>query len=95
VGDFRLISRRVLTVLQSLPENQRFMKGIFAWAGFSTTCLDYVRPERAIGKSRFSGWQLWNFALEGRTSFSTLPLRVWTYLGACVALSSFIFGGWR
>ena len=94
VGDFRLISRRVLTVLQSLPENQRFMKGIFAWAGFSTTCLDYVRPERAIGESRFSGWHLWNFALEGITSFSTLPLRVWTYLGACVALSSFIFGTW-
>jgi glycosyltransferase involved in cell wall biosynthesis len=94
VGDYRLMSRRVLEVLQSLPENQRFMKGIFAWAGFSTAYVDYVRPQRSVGKSRFSGWHLWNFALEGITSFSTLPLRIWTYLGALVAMTSFIYGSW-
>ena len=94
VGDYRLVSRRVLTVLQSLPENQRFMKGIFAWAGFSTAYVDYVRPQRQVGKSRFSGWHLWNFALEGITSFSTLPLRIWTYLGALVAMTSFLYGSW-
>jgi glycosyltransferase involved in cell wall biosynthesis len=62
------------------------MKGLFAWVGYRTAVVEYVREARAAGKTHFSGWKLWNFALEGITSFSTLPLRVWTYLGLSVAL---------
>jgi len=85
VGDFRLFTRSVCDALKSLPESCRFMKGLFAWVGYRTAVVDYVREARAAGHSKFSGWKLWNFALEGITSFSTLPLRVWTYLGLSVA----------
>ncbi|MFJ4195487.1 glycosyltransferase family 2 protein [Pseudomonas sp. NPDC089534] len=91
VGDFRLMDRCVVDALLTLPESRRFMKGLFAWVGFRTTHVDYERPERAAGKSKFNGWRLWNFALEGITSFSTEPLRIWTYLGAAVSLVSFAF----
>ena len=94
VGDYRLMSRRVLDILKQLPENQRFMKGIFAWAGFSTAYVNYERAPRAGGKTSFNGWSLWNFALEGITSFSTAPLRIWTYLGAVVASVAFLYGSW-
>jgi glycosyltransferase involved in cell wall biosynthesis len=92
VGDFRLMDRRVVDVVGSLPESRRFMKGLFAWAGFRTTTVDYARPERALGATKFSGWKLWNFALEGITSFSITPLKVWTYIGFLVALSAFSYG---
>ena len=92
VGDFRLMDRVVVDALGELPESRRFMKGLFAWVGFSTAFIDYVRPERAAGSSKFNGWRLWNFALEGLTSFSTVPLRIWTYLGGFVALLSFLYG---
>lgn len=85
VGDFRLMDRRVVDAVLSLGERRRFMKGIFAWVGFKSVIIDYVRPERAHGKSKFSGWKLWNFGLEGLTSFSTIPLRVWMYVGALVS----------
>jgi glycosyltransferase involved in cell wall biosynthesis len=91
VGDFRLMDRCVVDALAALPESQRFMKGLFAWVGFKTATIDYSRPERSAGSTKFNGWKLWNFALEGVTSFSTYPLRVWTYLGVVVSLSSFIF----
>jgi glycosyltransferase involved in cell wall biosynthesis len=91
VGDFRLMDRCVVEALQTLPESRRFMKGLFAWVGFRTTHVDYERPERVAGESKFNGWRLWNFALEGITSFSTDPLKVWTYLGMCVSLVSFSF----
>ena len=94
VGDCRLISRRVLDVINQLPENQRYMKGMFAWVGFSTGQVDYVRARRVIGDSRFNWWKLWNLALEGITSFSTAPLRIWTYIGVFVATISFIYGVW-
>ncbi len=84
-GDFRLMSRQVIDALKQLPENRRFMKGLFAWVGFRTTQVEYVRQARAGGESKFSGWRLWNFALEGLTSFSTLPLRIWTYVGGITA----------
>ncbi|PWU26260.1 MULTISPECIES: glycosyltransferase family 2 protein [unclassified Pseudomonas] len=90
-GDFRLIDRCVVDALNKLPESRRFMKGLFAWVGFRTAQVHYSRPQRIAGKSKFNGWRLWNFALEGITSFSTEPLRIWTYLGAFVSLVSFLF----
>jgi len=91
VGDFRLMDRAVVEALKRLPERQRFMKGLFAWVGFRTVTIDYVRPERAAGVSKFSGFALWNFALEGFTSFSTAPLKIWTYLGALGALGTLLY----
>lgn len=91
VGDFRLIDRCVVEAMKDLPESCRFMKGIFAWVGFRTTHIDYLRPERIAGTTKFNGWKLWNFALEGVTSFSTDPLRIWTYLGVVVSFVSFVF----
>lgn len=81
VGDFRLMDRVAVDVLKSLPERQRFMKGLFAWVGFKTIVVDYKRNPRTVGNTKFSGWKLWNFALEGITSFSTAPLKLMTYIG--------------
>jgi len=91
VGDFRLMDRVVIDSLKMLSEKQRFMKGLFAWVGFKTVYLDYVRPSRISGDTKFSGWGLWNFALDGITSFSTLPLRFWTYFGVIIAGIDFIY----
>jgi glycosyltransferase involved in cell wall biosynthesis len=91
VGDFRLLDRAAVDALKALPERQRFMKGLFAWIGFRTATVDYARRSRASGRSKFSGWRLWNFALEGITSFSTVPLRIWTYIGALGALLTFLY----
>lgn len=93
VGDFRLMDRRVVDAVNQLPENRRFMKGIFAWVGFPPVFVDYKRPARETGQSKFSGWKLWRFAIEGITSFSEVPLVVWTYIGALISLSSFVYAG--
>jgi len=92
VGDFRLLDRCVVEAIRLLPERQRFMKGVFAWVGFNTAAVEYVRETRSGGTSKFSGWWLWNLALEGITSFSTMPLRVWTYVGLVVAGVSLGYG---
>jgi glycosyltransferase involved in cell wall biosynthesis len=92
VGDFRLMDRKVVDALKQLPERRRFMKGLFAWVGFRQAMLPYARRVRQAGESKFSGWRLWNFALEGLTSFSTAPLRIWSYLGLGIALVAFLFG---
>lgn len=92
VGDFRLMDRKVVEALKALPERRRFMKGLFAWVGFRQAVIPYSREARQAGMSKFSGWHLWNFALEGITSFSTAPLRIWTYLGLCIALVAFAYG---
>jgi len=92
VGDYRLISRKVINSIQKLPENQRFMKGVFAWVGFNTTTIEYARDPRKAGETSFNGWKLWNFALEGITSFSTLPLRIWLYIGVIIAFIAMTFG---
>lgn len=92
VGDCRLMTRKVLNAIQKLPENQRFMKGIFAWVGFKTTIVEYKRNSRRAGKTSFNGWRLWNFALEGITSFSTVPLRIWLYIGFLISFLAFSYG---
>lgn len=91
VGDFRLMDRRVVEALRQLPERQRFMKGLFSWVGFRTEVVDYQRAPRAIGRSKFGGWKLWNLALEGFTSFSTVPLRLWTYVGFTGAMVTSLY----
>jgi glycosyltransferase involved in cell wall biosynthesis len=94
VGDYRLMTRKVVDAILRLPESQRFMKGIFAWVGFKTAVVEYKREVRAAGKTSFNGWKLWNFALEGITSFSTVPLRVWLYIGLMISFMAFIYGSW-
>ena len=94
VGDFRLMERVVVEALKKLPERQRFMKGLFAWVGFKSTIVVYDRPIRVSGTTKWNKWKLWNFALDGITSFSTLPLRIWSYLGFLLALFAFIYGSW-
>ncbi len=93
-GDFRLLSPRALAALRQLRERHRFMKGLFGWIGFEQAAIEYHRDPRAAGRSKFNFWRLWNFALEGITSFSTAPLRVATYLGLATALLAFGYGVW-
>lgn len=93
-GDFRLMSRRALEALHGLRERHRFMKGLFAWVGFRQVALPYRRDARAAGTSKFNYWKLWNFAIEGITSFSTAPLRIATYVGLLTAVGAFVFAAW-
>jgi glycosyltransferase involved in cell wall biosynthesis len=88
VGDFRLIDRRVIEALHLLPERGRFMKGLFAWVGFPSIGVPFARTPRVAGTSTWNYWRLWNFALEGMVSFSTAPLKIWTYLGGALALGA-------
>lgn len=90
-GDFRLLSRRLVLALNAYPERMRFMKGLFANLGFEQKLLYYEREARSTGGSRFSLWKLWNFALDGITSFSSLPLRIWSYFGLFLALTGFVY----
>lgn len=94
VGDFRLMSRETVENIKLLPERNLFMKGILSWVGGNVDIVEYTRAERSAGESKFNGWKLWNLALEGITSFSTFPLRMWTYIGLFVAALSFVYGGW-
>lgn len=93
-GDFRLLSPRALDALRQLRERHRFMKGLFGWIGFNSVSIPYHREPRAAGETKFSFWRLWNFALEGVTSFSTAPLRLATYVGLATATMSFGFALW-
>ncbi|PIQ28597.1 glycosyltransferase [bacterium (Candidatus Blackallbacteria) CG17_big_fil_post_rev_8_21_14_2_50_48_46] len=90
-GDFRLMDRQVVDTLKQLPEKTRFMKGIFAWLGFPTTTIYFERPARFAGQTSWNYWKLWRFALDGIFAFTTLPLQVWTYLGAGISLLSFLY----
>lgn len=94
VGDFRLMSREIVENIQRLPERNLFMKGILSWVGGRTEVVEYSRAERCAGESKFNGWKLWNLALEGITSFSTFPLRMWTYIGLGVSAFAFIYAAW-
>lgn len=85
-GDFRLLDRKVVEVIRKLPERNRFMKGLYAWSGFRQDTVEYDRVERTTGKSKFNYWKLWTLAVDGITSASTVPLRIWSYVGALIAL---------
>lgn len=89
-GDFRLMSRKVVNAVLEVQEKQLFMKGIFNWVGYKSCAVVYECAERAAGNSKFNFWKLWNLALDGITGSSTLPLRVWTYLGGGIAFISFV-----
>jgi polyisoprenyl-phosphate glycosyltransferase len=90
-GDFRLLDRRVVEVLKQMPERTRFMKGLFAWVGFKNTAIFYDRSERYKGRTKWNYWRLWNFAVDGITSFSSVPLKVWSYLGLVLSILAFLY----
>ena len=91
-GDFRLLSRRAVDALGQLRERHRFMKGLFAWIGYPQVAVPYRRAPRFAGRTKWNYWNLWNFALEGITSFSCAPLKVATYLGLLTAFLAFAYG---
>ena len=91
VGDFRAMTSQVVQEIRRLRENNRFMKGIFTWVGFKTTTVNYSRPEREKGETKWSLTKLWNFAVDGITSFSSLPIKIWTYIGVLIAIISLIY----
>lgn len=93
-GDFRLLSRRAVDSLGRLRETHRFMKGLFTWIGYPQKAIMYQRDPRYAGKSKWNYWKLWNFALEGITSFTEAPLKLASYLGLLTALYAFIYGAW-
>ena len=93
-GDFRLMDRCVVDALLRLPERSRFMKGLFAWVGFRQIAIYYDRDPRKLGQTNWNYWKLWNFAIDGVTSFSRLPLQVWSYAGLAIAIVALGYGGW-
>jgi len=93
-GDCRLMTRRVVEQLVRLREHHRFMKGLFAWVGFPSVAVEYRRDPRVAGATKFNYWKLWNFALEGITSFTIAPLQIAMYVGFTLAAASFVMGGW-
>ena len=90
-GDFRLLDRKIVDVINAMPERTRFMKGIFAWPGFKTETVEFQANARAGGQSSWSLFKLWRFALDGLFSFSTVPLKVWTYIGGLSAIGAFVY----
>ena len=90
-GDFRLLDRKVVDALCQLPERNRFMKGLYSWVGFRQASIEIVRAPRAAGTSKWRYWRLWNFALDGITAFSTMPLRIWSYVGALISAAAFAY----
>jgi glycosyltransferase involved in cell wall biosynthesis len=83
-GDFRLIDRKVVEAIKQLPERNRFMKGLFAWAGFRAVGVPYERPARHAGETKFNYWKLWNFALDGLMSFQLAAAGVELHRGRCL-----------
>jgi glycosyltransferase involved in cell wall biosynthesis len=90
-GDFRLLDRSVVEVIRSMPERNRFMKGLFAWGGFRQAAVEYDRSPRTVGQTKFRYWKLWTLALDGITSASTMPLRIWSYIGVVIAFFAMIY----
>lgn len=90
-GDYRLLDRKVINAILSLKERNVFMKGVFGWTGFRSIGIKYVREKRYAGQSKWNYWKLWNFALDGITASTTLPLRIWTYLGTLLSLTGMLY----
>jgi glycosyltransferase involved in cell wall biosynthesis len=90
-GDFRLLDRSVVEIIKAMPERNRFMKGLFAWSGFRQAAVEYARVERTAGKTKFRYWKLWTLALDGLTSASTMPLRIWSYVGVVIAFFTLLY----
>jgi polyisoprenyl-phosphate glycosyltransferase len=93
-GDFRLLSRRAVAALREVREQHRFMKGLFGWIGYRQVGVEYDRAPRAAGETKWNYWKLWNFAIEGITSFTSAPLRVATYVGLASAVFAFVYAIW-
>ena len=93
-SDFRLLDRAAIDSILACPERVRFSKGFFAWVGFKQKSIYFERPERLTGSSKWGGWKLWNYALDGIFNFSTAPLRIWSYIGISVTLASFCYGAY-
>ncbi|WP_281715240.1 glycosyltransferase family 2 protein [Alteromonas sp. CyTr2] len=92
VGDFRLLDKKIVQSIIQLEERNLFMKAILSWCGGKTAIVEYTRDERVAGTTKFNGWKLWNLALEGITGFSTVPLRMWTYIGFAISSLAFAYG---
>jgi len=90
-GDYRLMDRKVVEALRRLPERARFSKGLYAWVGFKSIGVPFDVAERLHGETKFSYRKLTRFAFDGLTSFSTLPLKMWTYVGLIVSLFAFLY----
>lgn len=91
-GDYRLLDEKVVKALRQISEKNRFMKGLFSWVGFKQTAIYFDRLPRYGGKTSFNYWKLWNFALDGITSFSSIPLKVWSYFGLFISLIALFYG---
>jgi glycosyltransferase involved in cell wall biosynthesis len=90
-GDFALLDRRVVDVLNLMPERHRFLKGLFAWVGFRRTSVTYHQGVRLRGTSKWGTVRLVRFAIDGIATFTTLPLRVWSLIGALISGASFLY----
>ena len=90
-GDFRLLDRSVVEIIRQMPERNRFMKGLFAWSGFRQAAVQYERAPREVGTTKFRYWKLWTLALDGLTSASTMPLRIWSYIGVVIAFFTLLY----
>lgn len=93
-GDFRILSHRAAQALRQVRERHRFMKGLYAWIGFPQAAIEYRQEPRFAGVSKWNYWKLWNFALEGVTSFTTLPLRIASYVGLGLSITALAFASW-
>ena len=90
-GDYRLLDRKIINAILSLKERNVFMKGIFGWTGFKSCGVKYIRQKRCAGVSKWNYWKLWNFALDGITASTTLPLRIWTYIGSLLSFTGMLY----
>jgi len=93
VGDYRLLDRQVVDVMRSLGERTHFNRALFSWVGFETAEVVFERPARTYGETSYSYWKMWKFALDGIFSTSTLPLRIWAYLGSLISIAAFLYAG--
>lgn len=91
VGDFRLLDRQAVDVIKQLGEQARFTKGLFSWVGFRVATVDYERASREAGTSKWRIGKLWSLAIDGITTSTTMPLRIWSYIGGCIALLAFAY----